>query len=270
MYKYLIVATAFGIAVLIGCGTREESMFEKEIWKSIEHEDLESIRRYANSRGNLNASQMAYPQNNLLIHAMKNDSFEAFRLLLKLGSDPNAQSRRGQTAMHVSVLKKHSKWLEALLSSGGEPNLMNSTHKSIRGTPLGNACGTSDPTDGNSARNPYALEMVKILVENGADVNLQCSDYFGEETPVALAAAKHNFDVVLYLLERGAQYGEYKETLSTGLIYWMGNFSPATFHDLETRNQYLKVREFIERDARSRDDKDVLGLLYQMQRHKEK
>ncbi len=265
MYRYLIAATVFGIAVLAGCGTGDESMLRKEIWESIEREDLESIKQYANSRGNLNTSQLFHPQNNLLIYAMENESFEAFELLLGLGSDPNAQSRSGQTAMHVAALKNDSKWLSALLSHGGDPNLKNNTGWKSRGTVLFYAATSRNPED-MAELNPSSLALVQLLVAKGADVNVRCNEVYPEETAISAAAGRHNFDVVLYLLEQGAGYGECVEPLHTGLMSWMCNFAPSTFYDLETRNQYLKVREFIERDARSRHDTDIIRLLYQMQR----
>lgn len=61
--------------------------------------------------------------------------------------------------------------------------------------------GNSTPLQ-NAIRN-RRLDIVKVLVENGADINYK--DKFNN-TPLGLSPHDCNFDITLYLLEKGADY----------------------------------------------------------------
>ena len=59
------------------------------------------------------------------------------------------------------------------------------------------------------------LDTIKLLVENGANVNMATNDL---ETPLMQSAAKGNYPVVEYLIDKGASINEQDKDGHTALI----------------------------------------------------
>ena len=99
----------------------------------------------------------------------------------------------------------HWKICDFLINNGADPNFkISSTHE----TPLHNALA--------KAGRPYYLYTVKLLVENGADVNaktiagMETGAFMRDvrtkgETPLHRAAAYADADTIKFLLDKGAQ-----------------------------------------------------------------
>ena len=234
------------------------------IWWAVELEAVDEIGSYAASKGNMNVSRRSVPKTNLLIHAMENDAYQSFRLLLELGANPNATTRSGQTAMHISTKQNDTKWLKALIEHGGDVDGWNNTIKQLKGTPLMYGATSRHPIT-KSLDNPWALEMVKVLVANGAGVNKRSGEYLDNESPIVAAGNRCRFHIVLYLLENGADYGKCGPP-PTGLLNYLEGVHSGSFPDKFRHENYLKVVNWIEQDAKSRGDEATVALLYKRAR----
>jgi ankyrin repeat protein len=119
---------------------------------------------------------------------MRNET--GFNHLLEMGADPNVVFGDGGSVMHWAARKSDCSMLEAALKHGGNPNLKAGMYG---GSPLFETI-----TVGNNKGIP---ECLKLLLQSGADINLQ--DDKGQ-TILLMAADLARFDIVLYLLQQGA------------------------------------------------------------------
>jgi ankyrin repeat protein len=118
----------------------------------------------------------------VLFWALQN--YAGFEALLKAGADPNVVFDEGGSVMHWAARGTDERFLRAALAHGGDPNLVAGE---MQMTPLFEALASRE-----------ALEM---LVEAGANINAQAST---GDTPAMVAAGRGRFDLVYFLLERGA------------------------------------------------------------------
>lgn len=154
---------------------------------------------------NARGTQEATP----LFWAMKN--YKGFKRLLELGADPNVIYGDGGTVVYWAVEMKDMRFLEAVLEHGGNPNL--ASGDSFGNTPIFAALGEGE-------------EKIDRLLKAGA--NIDAKNNFGS-TPAMTAAGRGRFDLVYYLLERGADYnvvGENGETLATRVADKIGMMDP--------------------------------------------
>jgi ankyrin repeat protein len=136
-----------------------------------------------NARGRRNATPLFW--------ALKKGSVRGFGLLLELGADPNVLYDDGGTVMHWAASHKKPEFLELALNHGGNPNLVN---------PAGDMQAPIHDTI-TIGEGPGLPEKTALLLEAGADIHLK--DRVGW-TVLHSAAAQKRYDVVLELLERGA------------------------------------------------------------------
>ena len=141
----------------------------------------------------------------LLMIAVRTNKLRSVKALLQLGANPNEPNDTLRNLGRNAVLfasefnEPSPKILQLLLDYGGNPNSIE--------------CGKQKDNFGNwiPARD-FALnaavftgfEKVKILVEAGADVNLQTE--FTVPGAMHAAIIYSRMDVLLYLLEHGADY----------------------------------------------------------------
>jgi len=111
---------------------------------------------------------------------------KAVAFLLRAGADPNRQATDGTSFLSVSAAMNDPDYLQMGLMHGGNPDLV-------------------DPETGRSLLVETIfhdrVENMHTLVENGANLNLQRSSGI---TPLMEAASLNRYDVVLYLLKKGA------------------------------------------------------------------
>jgi len=131
-----------------------------------------------NARGARNATPLFWAMRNL----------DGFTRLLELGADPNVVFDDGGSVMHWAVKHKNDAFLKAALAHGGNPNLVGGM---LGETPLFEAMSYG------TKRN------APILLDAGANMNAQLKN---GNTPMMTAAALGQFDLVLDLLNRGADY----------------------------------------------------------------
>lgn len=133
-----------------------------------------------NARGTQGATPLSW--------AMRN--YRGFKKLLELGADPNVVYADGNNIMISVVSLRDRRVLQAALEHGGNPDLAATGGNSTGDTPIFYAIITG-------------IDMVDLLLEYGADINAR--NKF-ESTPVLSAAKRLNYEMVYYLLERGADY----------------------------------------------------------------
>ena len=108
-------------------------------------------------------------------------------LLLEHGADPNVVSVMGESAMHTAARTPNAGFLEAALAHGGDPNVRDPWGD----TPL-------------SAAPWHIWPRVLETLLHAPGVDLEAPNRYG--TTVAMKVAGLRDDVLLALLERGADY----------------------------------------------------------------
>jgi ankyrin repeat protein len=121
-----------------------------------------------------------------LFWAMRNA--KGFERLLEWGADPNVVYEDGGSIMHWAIRHRKDVYLKLVLEHGGDPNMVVGVQEE---TPLYWALGYSEK------------HKVPMLLEAGANINSQRRN---GETPLMDAAMMGQYDLVLDLLERGADY----------------------------------------------------------------
>jgi ankyrin repeat protein len=142
---------------------------------------------------------------------------DAVRLLLDRGADVNArESFRGQTALMWAVLENHPSVVKLLLARGADINartLVRAIKGEYQPARVGGASGNGIvrqralPTlEGGMTPLLFAvreanLEMVRLLLDSGADISLASGN---DTSPLLIAILNGQVGLALYLLERGA------------------------------------------------------------------
>ena len=140
----------------------------------------------------------------LLMLTVMNEQYNSAKALLEGGADPNKHDTcEGSSAMIFAAGIQHknddnTKFLKLMLSHGGNPNDVEvgvrKEGNSTRKTPLLTACD-------DVIQDVTPIEKVKLLVEAGADIN-----YKNEFGATPLKEALPHYDVVLFFLQKGADY----------------------------------------------------------------
>ena len=187
----------------------------------------------------------------LLLMAVKTLKFESVRTLVLLGADPNAQDTYDGTsplmeAADITFLGNDTygsdpRYLKLLLEHGGDPNAeqkgVRPKGNSTRFTPLLKACRT------------HNFDYVKLLVEAGA--NVKYNNEYGM-TPLGEAALiGRNPDIVIYLIEKGADYKRSLLTTINGQKLYITDFMREWRFDLgsEEYKKKMQLAEFLKKNG---------------------
>ena len=115
-----------------------------------------------------------------------NDGEQAVELVLNNTMDINSPGLCNRTPLLMASLSSSSEFFETLIDLGADVNAQRTDDKV---TPL------------HLASNWNHYMAVRLLMENGADANIQSND---GRSPLHMAASKGNFNVVRLLLDYGA------------------------------------------------------------------
>lgn len=177
-----------------------------------------------------------------VLHRLWNSTPEAVTFLLEHGADPAAADTSGTTPLHIAGFRGDSDIISKLVSAGADVNaasnngrtpLLNAVqHDSIGAVfTLLNLGAKTDPGMGQNSRscsysggsplhqavknsNP---EIIQLLLEKGADLNVQDQDHGW--TPLHTAAIHGNAEVCRLLLEQGANTNIMDQQKNTALYY---------------------------------------------------
>lgn len=126
-----------------------------------------------------------------------NDDYEGFKELLKLGANPNIADSSHCTSPLIEVaesFKDKTKYAEELIKYKANINYIECSNgkekQKTKRTALITASGRGH------------LDMVKLLIQNGANINYNDGSQAG--SALGSAALARNYDIVLYLLQQGA------------------------------------------------------------------
>jgi ankyrin repeat protein len=125
-----------------------------------------------------------------LYKACFNGSLNIATVLVNAGADVNLKSTDGFTPLYAAVQNKHKPVVEYLLSKGARID-EKIGQKGV--TALYQACFIG------------SLDVVKVLVDAGADVNLKSTE---EYTPLFIAIQNNHKSVIEYILSKGARVNE--------------------------------------------------------------
>jgi ankyrin repeat protein len=126
----------------------------------------------------------------LLSHTLnKFQKYKLLKILLDSGADVNRASAFGDTALYYAAYTGNITCVKLLLERGANPNARGFCEKPMLGLVIESAYPLAD------------CEIIKLLLEHGADVN--SIDLQGI-TPLMHAAWRASVDVIQLLLERGA------------------------------------------------------------------
>ena len=177
-----------------------------ELAKAVEDGNVSKIKEeVSKNKSLLNFRDTRFGQPSLKL-AIMNSNFKSVKALVELGADPNMQDTYDGSSPLMEAAQlglggfthdgADSKYLKFLLKHGGDAN---AEEKGVRRK--GN--GTRYTPLLIAAQN-CNLEYVKILVDAGANVNY--NNEYGLN-PLGLAViSSYNPDVVIYLLEKGADF----------------------------------------------------------------
>ncbi len=139
-----------------------------------------------------------------LNQAARDGNFAVVKLLLEKGADPNTVAPNGEAVLfQAAIFGKDKETVEILLDKGANANFKN---KNRTGATVLHVLSTYSPREED-------LNMMKVLIEKGADVNVRAKRGLTSwgaifsrdiETPLGLAIRLRHPATVKLLLEKGA------------------------------------------------------------------
>ena len=180
-----IVGSLIGLTMM-GCGYNAGGV---NIWEAVEQDDATAIEQFQAAEGDVNV--LGPGGSTPLWTALDQKNRYSYEALLQCGADPNVIMSGKRVVTHWAAFEEDPWWLRLALEHGADPNLVN--------------VGRGQPSEGPPLKfaidSEGSLESVRLLVEHGADIN---EPFIYDNYPLADALSRTDFDVVLYLLDRGA------------------------------------------------------------------
>ena len=137
--------------------------------------------------------------NNCLHYAVYNHRYAAAKFLISRGADIDAKGKTEQTPLHLAAYEGQIEIVKLLLENGANPNILDEDDES----PLHLAIKSRHNNE----------KVVKLLIDHGSDINADEAS----NTVLHLAVKKGYFEVVKYLLEKGANISSFNEDWETPL-----------------------------------------------------
>jgi len=229
----VIFATVISIIVYIGVtGFFMNSYAPEKFFESRELDAAKAIRDGRNEQlpnllQGLDLNRPGQKEMTLLWFAIQEKNFEAIKMIVRAGANPEDHIVQGVgTAVSFALQNKDLRYLSALLDGGLPAN-----HTVEDNTPLiQRAAGAEGAT----------LDHVKLLVERGADLNVQ--DSIGG-TALLSAINTNQPDRAFYLVEQGADLN--KLTTRGVSAMWAVKLSIDGQQPGEMRTSFEKLRDLM-------------------------
>jgi ankyrin repeat protein len=208
-------------AFLFGCGQSKEQAVQEleklnvkftpdDFVQSAEKGDLKAIQLFLSA--GIDCNTQSAKGSTALMAAAKNGRIDVVNKLLEQKANIDAQGKQGVTALMLAAENNQVEVVKLLLQKNADPNLEDQTGWSalMKAVYQGNtgcveALAARSRQEVNRGLLVAALtehqEIVKILLDNGAEVDSRAED---GRTPLMLAAGKGDNDLVAFLLKAGA------------------------------------------------------------------
>lgn len=174
-----------------------------ELAKAVQDEDIPKIKEeIIQKKININFQEPRFGST-LLMLAIRNNQYQTTKTLLEIGANPNiSDSYRGESAVISAAINDDPKYLELILKYKGNPNSLEKAP-----TKDGDRARSAALNAAISNLDSGSFKKVELLVKAGADVNYHIE---GPEIyitlPLSEAISQDEMDIVLYLLQNGADY----------------------------------------------------------------
>nr|WCB86833.1 CPPV022 ankyrin repeat protein [Cooks petrelpox virus] len=174
----------------------------------------------------------------LLSHAIKSNNVSIVMSLLKYGINPNFVDSKGFTPLHYAVNANNLLITKLLLDNGADIEIVNKhafIHEIMRFSGFEQIINTlllygADVNHINDNYAPIHLatdieneEMVKILIRNGANIDLK--DTYNGSSPLHHAVKRINKDIIKMLLDHGANINSVNRYNRSSIYYAIYNNS---------------------------------------------
>ncbi|MCT4581176.1 MAG: ankyrin repeat domain-containing protein [Flavobacteriales bacterium] len=150
--------------LLINCQIVKDKKIENKkeavdlLSESVTKKDSLAVKKIL-ATSKIKSFNIQYELDSLLIEAVKWNSFSIYQQLLKYGANPNWYNSKSESAMIEACYKfETSRYVISAINYGADVNNKSMIKNDFNATPL-------------IAASAIRLETVKILVENGADIN---------------------------------------------------------------------------------------------------
>ncbi|WP_378106685.1 ankyrin repeat domain-containing protein [Chryseobacterium sp. sg2396] len=167
-----------------------------ELAKAVWDNDVAKIDEEVNKNPQILNYQDPKYGKTLLHLSSYNDNYEAFKELLKLGANPDIADSSHCTTPLIEIAQSFDnklKYAEELIKYKSDINYMECNN--------GKEEQKTNDTALMAASERGNLELVKLLLKNGAKINFTNSN---EEYALSAAVLADKYNVILYLLQQGA------------------------------------------------------------------
>lgn len=187
-----------------------------------------------------------------LIYAISNDSKDNLimvQTLIMYGAEPNMVPHHGKTALYLAAWSGFTDIVRYLLSVGAKGNVRGATSRSL--SPM------------YAAVNQNHIDIVKLLIENGEDVNF-CND---GDSPLDFAASRGNLRLVMLLVKAGATITNPHDAYPAYIFAMRNNHAEVAIYlinqasEAELTLEYENVSNALTAAIAMNDGKEVIKLL---------
>jgi ankyrin repeat protein len=211
-----------------------------ELAKAVQDDNIDKINEEIQKNPKIVNYQESKYGKTLLHLSSYNDNYKSFKELLKLGANPNIADSSHCTTPFIEVAQSFEnklKYAEELIKYNANVNYVECNEGKLEqktnATPLIAASGRNN------------LEMVKLLVKNGANINYTNPN---DEDALSLATLSKKYDIVLYLLQQGADCNKvlYKKggAVNPKDIYMKNWIEDEADHSAK---EYSEIKEFLKK-----------------------
>lgn len=192
-----------------------------------------------------------------LIGASSASSLEVIKLLLENGADPNKSGLNMYPLIQLIKMTNCAEGADLLLSKGADKNVTESIYGNVMGIYAANGLPQNERKEAmikyfdvlkgyglnildsyyepDSKINATPDEMVKVLVKHGIDINKRGKNVTNAkldgETPLFTAMNVGKTEIILALLNNGADYNETHLPIEKGFTMWSveGEYTPLMY-----------------------------------------
>jgi len=173
-YKYVLL-NSFGLT-------------PTSVYEAVYKGDVDTVRRYLEQGGNVNA-KYGFDGNTPLQRAAQNNNKDMVEMLIAKGADVNAKDKDGNTPLQRAAQHNRKDVAELLIAKGADVNAKY------------NAKNKEDYTLLHWAAQNNSKDVAELLIVKGADVNAKEKDGY---TPLLQAAWYNRKEVAELLIAKGA------------------------------------------------------------------